>query len=535
MYDVLIRNGRIIDGTGSPWFVSDIAVKDSCIVCIGHLPGSEAATIIDARGHYVSPGFIDMHSHSDLPLLLDGRASSSLAQGITTQAIGNCGISAAPTRNREIYFGPLDSTMVRGLECDWVTFGEYFDRLERQGAGTNVVGLVGHGNIRVAAMGYDNRKPTPEEMKRMKHLMAQAMEDGAAGFSSGLSYVPGPYAELEEFIELGRVVGQYGGIYTSHIRNQTEGIAEAVNEVIAVGKASGITVHVSHMQPADPMIGETSKLLATMDQVRAKGVDISCDAIPYTIGSTALKALLPPWALVGGDEALLDRLRDGESRRKIMEDTLTYGAESGGSRKRNLAKEGQWERIWLGSASRNISLIGKNFAEIGEIRNQSSHEAMLDILLEEEARPWMLAQDVTEEDFCNIIRHPIGGVISDGFSLVPEGVLAEGKHHPRSYGAFPYFLQHFVREQGTITWEQAIHKLTGYVANRIRLQNRGLLREGFRADILVFDPKTIAAVADFENPYQYPKGIEWVLVNGEAAVREGKLTDRMAGQVLRNR
>ncbi len=533
MYDTIIINGRIIDGTGSPWFGGDIAIEGGRIVCIGKLQGAEAKQVIDAQGCFVVPGLIDIHSHSDLTIVLEGRASSSLAQGITTQVMGNCGISAAPTRDHEIYYGAFDPTMTRGLDCDWLSFGEYFERLEVQGMGTNVATLAGHGNIRVAAMGYEDREPTAAEMEGMKELTGQAMEDGAVGLSSGLAYAPGPYAKLEELIELGKVVGQYNGIYTSHIRNQTEGIGAAVDEVIAVGEQAGIMAHVSHMQPGAPMIGATKDLLDTIDRMREQGVDISCDAIPYTIGSTTLKSLLPPWALDGGDEELLKRLADEPMREKIKQDTMTHGAESGGSRKRNLVKDERWDLIWLGSSEANAGLVGKSFAEIGAARGQDPHDAVLDILREEEARPWMLAEDVSEEDFRNIARHPVGGVISDGFSLVPEGVLAEGKHHPRSYGAFPHFLQHFVREQGALTWEQAIYKLTGYAASRFHLRERGLLREGFWGDVLVFDPQRIAATADFDDPYSYPVGVEWVLVNGEVVVRDGVVGEEMVGQVIR--
>jgi N-acyl-D-aspartate/D-glutamate deacylase len=533
MYDTLVINGRVLDGTGAPCQTADVAIQDGRIVAIGDLSAASATETIDAGGHFVAPGFIDIHTHSDLTLVIAGLASSSVAQGITTQIAGNCGVSAAPTLDHVPYYGPLDPAMTRGMVCDWTGFDEYFERLVGQGVGTNLATLVGHGNIRVAAMGWDDRHATSSELERMCQLTAQAMEDGSLGLSSGLAYAPGPYAPLAELVELGKVVGRYGGIYTSHIRNQTRGISEAVGEVIAVGEQAGITAHVSHMQPGSPMIGATAGLLATIDAVRARGIDISCDAIPYTIGSTTLKSLLPPWALDGGDEALLRRLGNPEQRDKIKADTMTHGAESGGSRKRNLVKDGSWDRIWLGSAKTNSHLAGKTFAEIGQIRGQDPHDAVLDIIIEDAAQPWMLAEDVSEEDFLNIARHETGGIISDGFSLIPEGVLAEGKHHPRSYGAFPYFLRHFIREQQALTWEQAVHKLTGHAAARFGLVDRGLLREGAWADVVIFDPDTIAEGASFDDPYRYPQGIGTVLVNGVAAVREGHLTDSRSGRILR--
>ena len=533
MYDLLIRNAQLLDGSGTSAFSGEIAIEQGRITAIGDLTDADAVQTIDAQGHIVCPGLIDIHTHSDLTIALDGRALSSLAQGITTQIMGNCGVSAAPTRDHQPYYGPLDPAMTRELECDWIHFDEYFQRLEAQGLGTNTATLVGHGNIRVAAMGYDDRPPTSAEMERMKELVGRAMEDGSLGLSSGLAYAPGPYAELEELIELGAIVGEYGGIYTSHIRNQTESIGAAVGEVITVGKKAAVAAHVSHMQPGAPMLGATRDLLATIDQERRAGHDISCDAIPYTIGSTTLKSLLPPWALDGGDQALLQRLRDPETRDKIKADTMLHGAESGGSRKRNLVKEGQWDKIWLGSAEQNAELAGASFAEIGRRRQQDPHDAVIDILIEEEARPWMLAEDVSEEDFLNIARHPAGGIISDGFSLAPEGTLAEGKHHPRSYGAFPYFLRHFVREQGALRWEDAIHKLTGHAAARFRLPDRGLLREGYWADLLIFDPHSIGESADFDDPYRYPQGIDYVVVNGRIAVEKGELVNSRAGQVIR--
>ncbi|SVC51303.1 uncharacterized protein METZ01_LOCUS304157, partial [marine metagenome] len=330
MYDLLVRNARLLDGSGQPAFKGDIGIEEGRIVAIGDLANTDARHAIDAQGHIASPGFIDSHTHSDLTIALDGRALSSLTQGITTQVMGNCGVSAAPTRDLEPYHGPLDPAMTRDLTCDWTHFDEYFQRLEANGVGTNTATLVGHGNVRVAAMGYDDRPPTTTEMERMKALVGRAMADGALGLSSGLAYAPGPYAELEELVELSKIVGTYGGIYTSHIRNQTESIAEAVGEVIAVGEQASVTAHVSHMQPGSPMLGSTRDLLATIDQKRREGRDISCDAIPYTIGSTTLKSLLPPWALDGGDEALIRRLKDSETREKIKQDTLQHGAESGG-------------------------------------------------------------------------------------------------------------------------------------------------------------------------------------------------------------
>ncbi|MEW6755650.1 MAG: amidohydrolase family protein, partial [Candidatus Latescibacterota bacterium] len=359
------------------------------------------------------------------------------------------------------------------------------------------------------------------------------LEAGALGLSSGLAYAPGPYAPLHELVDLGSMVGRCGGIYTSHIRNQTAGIAQAVEEVVAVGRQGDVRAHVSHMQPGAPRLGCAAELLERLVQVRQEGVDLSCDAIPYTVGSTTLKSLLPPWALEGGDGALLRRLKDPHERERMKADTLEFGAESGGSRKRNLVRQGQWDLIWLGTVERHPELAGKSFAEIGRARGQDPHDALLDVLVEEEARPWMLAQDVSEEDFASIAGHPLGGVISDGFSLAPDGPLAGGRHHPRSYGALPRFLRRAVREAGWLSWEEAIRKLSGFPASRFGLHGRGLLRPGFCADIVVLSPERLADRADFAAPERYPEGVAYVLVNGEVAVEDGRLLGRLAGRVLR--
>ncbi|MBI1774883.1 MAG: D-aminoacylase [Proteobacteria bacterium] len=533
MHDVVIRGGRVIDGTGSPWFMADVAISGDRIQAMGTLARGSGHREIDARGAIVAPGLIDIHTHSDLTLVIDPRAASTLAQGVTSQIMGNCGVSAAPTRNRELYYGPLDPALTSGIDCDWLGFRDYFRRLESTGIATNVASFVGHGNIRAAAMGYEDRAPSEDELERMRGLTVEAMEDGAIGMTTGLAYIPGTYAKPAEVLDLARVVARYGGIYASHIRNQTESIAKSVRECIEIGKGAGITAHVSHMQPGAPRLGCAHELLDMIEGERGRGVDVSCDAIPYTIGSTTLKSLLPPWANDGGDAALLQRLKNPAERARIKADTMTHGAESGGSRKRTLIKDGRWDKLWLASAEKNLDLVGKDFAEIARMRRQDPHEALLDILIEEEAKPWMLAEDVAEADFLDIARHQVGGVISDGFSLHPEGVLGQGRHHPRSYGAFPYFLRRFVREDKRLTWEAAIHKLTGYAASRFHLAGRGVLQPGNCADVVVFDPERIAEQASFADPYRFATGIHLVLVNGEVALEAGAQTDSRPGRVLR--
>jgi len=535
MFDLVIKGGRIVDGTGAPWFRGDVGIEGDRVVAIGRLDGQATKRSVDARDRLVTPGLIDAHTHSDLTLAIEPRASSAVAQGVTTQIAGNCGISAAPTIDGKPYYGFLDPNLTDGLNCDWTGLGSYFQRLERTGAGTNLASFVGHGNIRAAAMGSDDRPPTDAEMMRMEELTEEAMRDGALGMTTGLAYIPGSYAKNEEIVRLARVVARHGGLYASHIRNQTESITASVRECLDVGRQAGIPAHVSHMQPGAPRLGCAHELLALIDDERRSGLDASCDAIPYTVGSTTLKSLLPPWACDGGDAAMIQRLKDPAIRKKIIDDTNTHGAESGGSRKRTLCKNGDWHKIWLASGTRNANLVGQDFRAIAKARSQDPYDALLDILIEEEGKPWMLAEDVSEEDFLNIARHKVGGVVSDGFSLHPEGPLARGRHHPRSYGAFARFLRRFVREDGELSWEAAIHKLTGYPASRFRLAGRGVLKAGAFADIAVIDPEQVAETNDFSDPYRYAKGVDWVIANGQVTLERGSLTGTLPGRTLRFR
>ncbi len=535
MLDLMIKGGRVVDGTGAPWFRADIGIEGDRIAAVGRLDGVAAKRTVDAKDRLVTPGLIDAHTHSDLTIAIEPRASSAVTQGVTTQVAGNCGVSAAPTIGGKPYYGPLDPTLTEGLGCDWTGFAGYFERLERQGVATNIASFVGHGNVRASAMGYDDRAPTDAEMTRMEELTDEAMRDGAIGMTTGLAYIPGSYAKSEEIVRLARVVARHGGLYASHIRNQTESIVASVRECLDVGRQAGIPAHVSHMQPGAPRLGCAHELLALIDDERRSGLDASCDAIPYTIGSTTLKSLLPPWACDGGDAAMIQRLKDPAIRRKIIDDTNTHGAESGGSRKRTLCKNGDWHKIWLASGTRNANLVGQDFRAIAKARGQDPYDALLDILIEEDGKPWMLAEDVSEEDFLDIARHAVGGVISDGFSLHPEGPLSRGRHHPRSYGAFVRFLRRFVREDGRLSWEHAIHKLTGHPASRFRLSGRGVITPGAFADICVIDPEQVSETNEFGDPYRYARGIDWVVANGQVTLEQGAATGILPGRVLRFR
>jgi len=456
-------------------------------------------------------------------------------QGVTTEVFGNCGVSAAPCADAGPDLSVLgDPDLTHGLEYRWTSFSQYLDALEEAALSINAASFVGHGTVRGLVMGYADRPATAEELERMKALAKEAVLGGAFGMSSGLVYPPGCYGDTEELIELARAVGELGGIYVSHIRGMNEQMEEAVREAIEIGRQGGLPAHISHMSPAPPMYGLTVKLLEMIETARAQGCDVTCDVIPYTIGSTGLKSLCPPWTNEGGDEKLVERLQDESIRQRIIEDTLQYGALSGGSAKRALIKEGRWDKIWLASAVVNTHLLGKDFQEIAELRGADPFTALFDILIEEKATAMMLGEDKDADDLKRVMRHPTGGVISDGFALGPKGRLLDGKHHPRCYGTFPRFLGHFVREERVLPLEAAIHKITSFPAWRLDLRDRGILREGAYADMVIFDPARIADTATFQEPYQYPVGIEYVLVNGQIVVEGGAHTRARPGMVLRS-
>ncbi len=522
-FDMLILNGRVVDGTGNPWFRADIGIKAGRIVKIGSLASASANKIIDARNLIVSPGFIDIHSHSDFALIKDPKAESKIMQGVTTEVIGNCGLSTAPIRENtrgllEKYLEPIRFK----VKLNWFTIGEYLNQLEKQGIGLNVATLVGHGTIRIAVMGFDNRLPTKEELDDMKLLVSQSMEDGAFGMSSGLIYPPGCYSNTRELIELCKVVGKYGGIYTTHIRDEEDALIESVKEAIEIGKLSGIPVHISHHKAAGRANwGKVKETLNLMDEAREKGIDVTCDQYPYAASCTFLSTVIPIWAHEGGTGKLIARLKDPEIRRRLAKEI----------------EEGipEWDKIMIVSVSseKNKNFEGKTIAEISEAVGKNPADVTFDLLIEEEATVMAVFFEMCEEDVCTVMKHPVTMIGSDGLAVTPSGILGEVKQHPRSYGTFPRVLGKYVREERVLTLEEAIRKMTSFPAQRLGFRDRGLIREGFWADITIFDPSEIVDKATYTDPHQFPEGIKYVIVNGELVVEDGKHTGTLAGKVLR--
>lgn len=534
--DVAIVGGRIVNGTGSPWFGGDIGIRNGKITRIGRLDRSKAATVIDAKGLVVCPGFIDAHSHTDMVLSLDPKTESTIRQGITTMVVGNCGFSLAPVTPayKSLLERSLSQFLPRGTKIDlsWSTFDEYLKHQEKEGMASNTAHLVGHGTVRTAVMGHEARAPSVEELEDMKWHVEEAMEAGAVGMSSGLIYPPGMYAEAEELVELAKVVARYGGVYASHIRGEGQTLLKAVDEAIRIGEGAGIPVQISHHKAfGKASWGETAKTLKMMEDARNRGVDVTCDQYPYEAGMTSLATLLPPWAHEGGLEKLLERLRTLEDRRRIVRDI-----ENGLPGWMSHAKECGWENIRVSSvgSEKNRNLEGKNLVEITKAKGASEVTmALLDLLLEEGGQATMVVFCMGEEDIRGVMRHPFQMVGTDSWAVAPTGIMSTGKPHPRFYGTYPRILGRYVRELGVLRLEDAIRRMTSFPAQRFGLQGRGFVAPGYWADIVVFDPETIMDKATYENPHQYPDGIKYVLVNGQVIIRGEENTGAFAGKVHR--
>ncbi len=519
-FDVLIEGGRIVDGAGNPWFRADVGIVGDRIGAVGRLAG-ESETKINAKGLVVAPGFIDIHSHSDYNVLIDPQVESKVRQGVTTEVVGNCGSSAAPMNAevrayRERY---MRARLGEEFEFNWETMADYLGLIESSGASFNVVSMVGQGTVRQNVMGFEDREPTRSELEEMKRLVAAAMEDGAWGMSTGLIYTPSTFAKTDEIVELARVVAEHGGVYFSHIRGEGETLLDALREAMEIGERAGAPVEIAHFKASGRSYwGRTEQSLRLVEEGRQKGVDVTFDQYPYVASSTGLAALMPHWAQEGGADRLLERLRDPEIRQKIKEGPATVTSD--------------WASVVVASAKNHPQYEGKTITEVAEVEGKEEMDAVFDLLLAEEAQVSIVSFGMSEDDVRRVLRSPNGMVGSDGSAVAPWGVLGEGKPHPRYYGTFPRVLGHYVRE-GVITLQEAVRKMTSAPAQRLGLRDRGLLREGFNADIAVFDPATVKDEATFTDPHRFASGIPFVIVNGTLVVEEGDHTGALPGKPLR--
>jgi N-acyl-D-amino-acid deacylase len=511
--DKAIINGTIIDGSGTLRHTGSVGIKGSRIVSVDEDVGL-AQQIIDADGLVVAPGFIDIHTHSCAALLADPRGLSAVSQGVTTHVVGNCGNSVFPAAE---LMRPLVERF--GVEYTWTDLRGYESRIRERGIGVNVATLVGHGTVRALVMGEDARTPKPEELEAMKRLIAQAMKDGAFGLSTGLIYAPGCFSNTEELVELARVVDNFGGFYATHMRNEGDGLVDAVEEAISIGERAGVPVQISHLKAVSRRWwGRVGEVLKNLDKARARGVDVTWDQYPYTATSTGLQIFIPDWAHEGGTHALKKRLRAHETSRRILAEMRQSGKD--------------WSQVLIIACSGHPEWQNLTPVEIGTQLGRPPEEAVIEILLAENSEVKMANFAMCEEDIETIMRHPTTIVGSDGVAVAAEGPLDHLRFHPRSYGTFPRVLGRYVREKEVLTLEEAVRKMTAAPARRLGLHDRGLLREGMRADITVFDPARIADRATFSEPQRYSEGIEHVLVNGEFVIKQACCTGKLPGVLL---
>lgn len=543
MFDLLIKNGFVVDGAGNPWFKADIGVLNGKIVEIGTSIDAKAERVLDAKGLIVSPGFIDIHTHSDLTLLIDPYAESKIRQGVTTEVVGNCGMSAAPVNKRTLNLlkGQWGSAAEK-VKWNWTTFDDYLNQLEH-GISVNVASFVGHGTVRTAVIGVENRGPTEKELEEMKRLVAESMEAGAFGLSSGLVYPPGCFAETRELIELCKVVAQYGGFYTSHIRGERETIVDALKEAIEIGEQAGVPVQVSHNCPKYGGHGKLKEMFEIYEKARARGVDVTLDNDAHTDLNPRLTQVLPQWVQVGGKKKIVEILQDPNAREKIKKEIIEDRYPGPGYV--GLVKHQRWDRIVLFHCKRNRNLIGKSIEEIAKVRRKDPFDTFFDLIIEEQCDVSALFDYIEEEDIRTLLQHPLMMVCSDGAVSPQRGVLGKIKaYSPCSYGEYPYIIEKYVREEKVITLQEAIRKMTSFPAQKLGLRDRGLLREGMWADIVIFNFNTIKDRATSRFPYsfplknyphKYPEGIEYVIVNGEMVIEKGKHRGVFPGKVLRHR
>ena len=529
-YDLLIKNGRIIDGSGRPGYMADLAIKGDRIVRIGNLKSAQAARVIDAAGMVVAPGFIDMLGQSETYLLVDPRAMSKVMMGVTTEVTGE-GDSIAPVNERLIK-EQEDFNRRFNLAIDWRTLGEYFQRLEKQGSGVNLGTFVGATQVRAYVVGFDNRPPTPAELEQMKQLVAAAMKDGALGLSTSLQYVPARFAKTDEIVELAKVAHQYGGIYATHQRSEANALDESLSEVFEIARRAQIPVEIWHLKTAyKKNWGRMPEVLAKITQARAQGLDITADVYPYIAASTSLIACLPPWVLEGGTEKMLSRLRDLRIRQQLKQEIATDSKE--------------WENIYLGSGGAAGVLIGsvvnpdlealqgKRVSQIAEEQKKDPLDALFDLILADRGQTGAIYFMMSEADLRAAMSAPFVSFCTDSGARAVDGPLSRAKSHPRGWGSYPRILGRYVRDEHQLTLEQAVHKMTSMPAKRVGLRDRGLLREGYYADLTIFDPKRVLDRATFQTPNQYPEGIKYVIVNGQISVDDGKRTSALAGRALR--
>jgi dihydroorotase/N-acyl-D-amino-acid deacylase len=531
-FDVLIKNGRIVDGTGAPWFRADVGIAGDRIAAVGSLDGASAAVTVDATNLVVAPGFIDLLGQSEFNVLVDGRAASKILQGVTTEVTGE-GSSIAPVNDRLIQEARPQAEHF-GVAQNWRTLADYFRRLETQSRpAINMASFVGAGGVRNYVIGKDDRPATRAELEQMKQLVATAMEHGALGLSTSLQYVPDRFASTDEITELAKVAAKYGGVYFTHQRSESGGIFESIDEVIAISRQAGLPAEIWHLKAAyKSNWGKMPEVLRRIEQARASGVDLTANLYPYDRASNGLDACLPLWVREGGLEKMLARLRNPAEREHIKKDMDDPNATT-------------WENQWYGSGGGDGVMLssvlnpellkyeGMTLTRIGNAMGKDPRDAVMDLVIADRGESSVIISIMYEEDVRTALQHPLVGVGTDSGAQAEDGKLSESKSHPRAWGSFPRILGKYVRDEHLLTLEEAIRKITSKAAGRVHLTDRGILRPGMMADITVFDPAAIHDVSTFDDPKHYSVGIRHVFVNGKRVVANGAITSEKPGRPLR--
>jgi len=523
--DLVILGGTVYDGSGAAPFRADVGITGGAIREIGRIRTSRSKAVLEARGLAVSPGFIDVHDHTDVSLLVNPKAESSIRQGVTTLVSGQCGGSPFPLTDEEAAENKAHLAEEYGLDAEWKDIRGFFGRLERSGMALNYSTFVGNGTVRSAVIGEGDRSASAEELEKMKALVADAMAGGALGLSSGLEYTPSSFASTEELIELCRVAARTGGVYATHMRDEEAAVVEAVAEALRIARETPIRLEISHLKVGFavnwPKLGT---ILDMLEKARAEGLDFRADRYPYIAGATGLSTLFPVWSREGGAEGFIARLKDpafdARIRAHLAEQEKGYGS---------------WDKILISDvgSDKNRALEGKNVLEGATEASQPPYEFMRDLLIEESDRVGMVSFYGSEDNLKRILSYPQTGIGADGSALAPYGLLAKGKPHPRNYGCFPRVLGKYVREEKIVPLEEMIRKITAMPAAHMGFVRRGRLKVGWAADVCVFDPDRIIDKATFKDPAVYPEGVERVIVNGQIVVDGGEHTGRLPGKILR--
>jgi N-acyl-D-amino-acid deacylase len=528
-FDVVITNGHIIDGTGSPWYSGDVGIRDGKVAAIGNLSAAPRKRTIDAAGKVVAPGFIDMLGQSETTILVDPHLPSKIYQGITSEITGE-GSSIAPLNDAIIQSDRSGYDHYK-IDPDWRTFRQYFARLEKQGMGINLASYVGATQVRRMVLGDNDVQPTPAQLDQMKALVRDAMKDGAVGVSTSLEYAPAPYAKTDELIVLASEAGKYGGIYATHMRNESDSVLEAIDEALRIGREGHLPVEIWHIKVAGKNNwGRMPQVVAKINAARAGGADVSADTYAYTAWYNDFSAFIPPWAHDGGTVKLVERLKDPAARSRIRKDMLTPSRDW----------DNEWQEIpgpdaiMIGAVENPalLSMQGKRLSEIAKLWNKDPIDALCDFLIQDPSTG-VAVFGMSQPDVTLALQQPWVAVDNDSEGTSPEGILGQAHPHPRAYGTFPRVLSKYVREEKVLTLEDAIRKFSALPAQRMRLTDRGVLKEGMWADVAIFDPATIHDRATFDNPNQLSEGMEYVLVNGVPVIDQGKMTKALPGKVLR--